>query len=159
MSDERGGSRPHGRCRRDSALGRNALTVTEIATGWTENRSVRNKAEKWVSEALMDIRGAFPFPIIGVDVDNGSEFINRHLLRWCEQNQTTFTRSRSGNSNDGAHVEQKNWAVVRTVVGYHRYDTTAELVLLNKIWGLQSLMTNYFGPQRELISDVATARK
>ena len=52
------------------------LTVTDIATGWTENRSVRNKAEKWVFEALMDIRGAFPFPIIGIDSDNGSEFIN-----------------------------------------------------------------------------------
>ena len=135
------------------------LTVTDIATGWTENRSVRNKAEKWVFEALMDIRGAFPFPIIGVDSDNGSEFINWHLLRWCEQNQTTFTRSRSGNSNDGAHVEQKNWAVVRTVVGYHRYDTTAELLLLNKIWALQSLMTNYFGPQQKLISKVRNGAK
>ena len=79
------------------------LTVTDIATGWTENRSVRNKAEKWVFEALMDIRAAFPFPIIGIDSDNGSEFINWHLLRWCEENKTTFTRSRSGNSNDGAH--------------------------------------------------------
>jgi len=84
--------------------------VIEIATGWTENRSVRNKAEKWLFEALMQIRAAFPFPIIGIDSDNGSEFINWHLLRWCEQNQMTFTRSRSGNSNDGAHVEQKNWA-------------------------------------------------
>jgi hypothetical protein len=135
------------------------LTVTDIATGWTENRSVRNKAEKWVFEALMDIRGAFPFPIIGVDSDNGSEFINWHLLRWCEQNKTTFTRSRSGNSNDGAHVEQKNWAVVRTVVGYHRYDTSAELLLLNKIWALQSLMTNYFGPQQKLISKVRNGAK
>ena len=135
------------------------LTVTDIATGWTENRSVRNKAEKWVFEALMDIRGAFPFPIIGVDSDNGSEFINWHLLRWCEQNKTTFTRSRSGNSNDGAHVEQKNWAVVRTLVGYHRYDTTAELLLLNKIWALQSLMTNYFGPQQKLISKVRNGAK
>jgi len=59
-----------------------------------------------------------------------------------------FTRSRSGNSNDGAHVEQKNWAIVRTVVGYHRYDTPAELVLLNQIWALQSLMTNYFSKAR-----------
>ncbi|MGB8379777.1 MAG: transposase family protein [Dermatophilaceae bacterium] len=135
------------------------LTVTDIATGWTENRSVRNKAEKWVFEALMDIRAAFPFPIIGVDSDNGSEFINWHLLRWCEQNKTTFTRSRSGNSNDGAHVEQKNWAVVRTVVGYHRYDTAAELLLLNKIWALQSLMTNYFGPQQKLIRKVRNGAK
>jgi integrase-like protein len=135
------------------------LTVTDIATGWTENRSVRNKAEKWVFEALMDIRAAFPFPIIGIDSDNGSEFINWHLLRWCEEHETTFTRSRSGNSNDGAHVEQKNWAIVRTVVGYHRYDTSAELLLLNKIWALQSLMTNYFGPQQKLISKVRNGAK
>ena len=135
------------------------LTVTDIATGWTENRSVRNKAEKWVFEALMQIRAAFPFLIIGIDSDNGSEFINWHLLRWCEQNQITFTRSRSGNSNDGAHVEQKNWAVVRTVVGYHRYDTEAELVLLNEIWVLQSLMTNYFCPQQKLISKIRNGAK
>jgi len=135
------------------------LTVTDIATGWTENRSVRNKAEKWVFEALMDIRAAFPFPIIGIDSDNGSEFINWHLLRWCEKHETTFTRSRSGNSNDGAHVEQKNWAVVRTVVGYHRYDTTAELLLLNKIWLLQSQMTNFFSPQQKLISKVRNGAK
>ena len=135
------------------------LTVTDIATGWTENRSVRNKAEKWLFEALMQIRAAFPFPIIGIDSDNGSEFINWHLLRWCEQNQITFTRSRSGNSNDGAHVEQKNWAVVRTVVGYHRYDTAAELLLLNEIWLLQSLMTNYFCPQQKLISKIRNGAK
>ena len=135
------------------------LTVTDVATGWTENRSVRNKAEKWVFAALMDIRAAFPFPIIGIDSDNGTEFINWHLLRWCEQHETTFTRSRSGNSNDGAHVEQKNWAVVRTVVGYHRYDTPAELLLLNKIWRLQSLMTNYFSPQQKLISKVRNGAK
>jgi len=82
----------------------------------------------------------------------GSEFINHHLLHWCEQRKLTFTRSRPGNSNDGAHVEQKNWAVVRTVVGYHRYDTAAELLLLNKIWVLQSQITNFFLPQQKLIS-------
>ena len=64
-----------------------------------------------------------------------------------------------GNSNDGAHVEQKNWAVVRTVVGYHRYDTAAELVLLNKIWVLQSLLTNYFCPQQKLVSKVRDGAK
>jgi hypothetical protein len=108
------------------------LTVTDIATGWTENRSVKNKAEKWVFAALVEIREVFPFPILGIDSDNGSEFINWHLLRWCEKEKLTFTRSRPGNCNDGAHVEQKNWAVVRTVAGYHRYDTPGELLLLNK---------------------------
>jgi len=135
------------------------LTVTDIATGWTENRSVRNKAEKWVFAALMDITKVFPFPIIGIDSDNGSEFINWHLLRWCEKEKITFTRSRAGNSNDGAHVEQKNWAIVRTIVGYHRYDTPAELALLNKIWALQTLMTNFFGPQQKLLSKVRNGAK
>jgi len=92
---------------------------------------------------LEEISLIMPFPLLGVDSDNGSEFINHHLLAWCEKRQITFTRSRPGNCNDGAHVEQKNWAVVRTAVGYHRYDTTAELLLLNKIWVLQSQMTNY----------------
>lgn len=135
------------------------LTVTDIATGWTENRSVKNKARRWVIAALEEISLIMPFPIIGVDSDNGSEFINHHLLDWCAQRQITFTRSRPGNSNDGAHVEQKNWAVVRTVVGYHRYDTAAELALLNRIWVLQSLMTNYFHPQQKLISKVRNGAK
>jgi hypothetical protein len=135
------------------------LTVTDIATGWTENRSVRNKARRWVIEALTDITKIMPFPIVGVDSDNGSEFINHHLLDWCAQRQITFTRSRPGNSNDGAHVEQKNWAVVRTVVGYHRYDTPAELLLLNEIWILQSQITNYFLPQQKLISKVRNGAK
>ena len=135
------------------------LTVTDIATGWTENRSVRNKARKWVLAALDDIARAMPLPILGVDSDNGSEFINHHLLAWCDKRQITFTRSRPGNKNDGCHVEQKNWAIVRTVVGYHRYDTEAELLLLNKIWALQSQLTNYFQPQQKLLSKVRAGAK
>jgi hypothetical protein len=135
------------------------LTVTDIATGWTENRSVPNKARKWVLAALDEIAKIMPFPILGVDSDNGSEFINHHLLAWCEQRKITFTRSRPGNSNDGCHVEQKNWAIVRTVVGYHRYDTEAELLLLNKIWALQSQLTNYFCPQQKLVSKVRNGAK
>jgi hypothetical protein len=128
------------------------LTVTDIATGWTENRTVKNKAQRWVFEELTEISAAFPFPVRGIDSDNGSEFINDQLLRYCETNKITFTRSRPGNKNDGAHVEQKNWAVVRQVAGYHRYDTEAERVLLNRIWALQTLLTNYFYPQQKLIS-------
>jgi transposase InsO family protein len=88
------------------------LTVTDIATGWTENRSVPSKAAKCVLAALNDIAYGMPFPILGVDSDNGSEFINDHLFQWCERRQVTFTRARPGNKNDGCHVEQKNWAVV-----------------------------------------------
>lgn len=138
---------------------RYTLTVTDIATGWTENRSVRNKARRWVIAALEEVALVMPFPVLGVDSDNGSEFINHHLLDWCERREITFTRSRPGNSNDGAHVEQKNWAVVRTVAGYHRYDTAAELALLNEIWSLQSQMTNYFLPQQKLISKVRDGAK
>jgi hypothetical protein len=100
-----------------------------------------------------------PFPILGVDSDNGSEFINTHLLQWCQEREITFTRARPANKNDGCHVEQKNWAVVRTVVGYHRYDTAAELLLLNEIWQLQSKLTNYFYPQQKLISKIRKGAK
>jgi len=128
------------------------LTMTDIATGWTETRSVKNKAQKWVFAAIRDLTARFPFPVLGIDSDNGSEFINWELLRWCEQQELTFTRSRPGNKNDGAHVEQKNWHVVRQTVGYHRYDTAAELELLNRIWDLQRLLTNHFAPQTKLVS-------
>lgn len=127
------------------------LTVTDIASGWTVNRSVRNKAQRWVFEALEHVIGQFPFPIIGIDSDNGSEFINDHLLRWCTEQKVTFTRSRPGNKNDGAHVEQKNWARVRELVGYYRYDTAAELAKLNEIWTLDAVFTNYFLPQQKLV--------
>ena len=99
------------------------LTATDIATGWTINRSVKNKAAVWVFEALEWVIARFPFQIIGIDSDNGSEFINNHLFNYCAANKITFTRSRSGHSNDGAHVEQKNWTHVRGLVGYLRYDT------------------------------------
>jgi hypothetical protein len=135
------------------------LTVTDIATGWTENRSVPSKAAKCVLAALNDIAYKMPFPILGVDSDNGSEFINIYLLEWCERHQITFTRARPANKNDGCHVEQKNWAVVRTVVGYHRYDTAAEVLLLNEIWQFQSKLTNYFYPQQKLISKIRDGAK
>ena len=127
------------------------LTVTDIATGWTINQSVRNKAQRWVFTALEHVVAAFPFPILGIDSDNGSEFINEHLLRYCEDNKITFTRSRPGNKNDGAYVEQKNWARVRELVGYYRYDTAAELAKLNEIWELDAVFANYFLPQQKLI--------
>ena len=135
------------------------LTVTDIATGWTVNRSVPSKAGTCVFRALKDITHRMPFPILGVDSDNGSEFINTHLLQWCQDHEITFTRARPANKNDGCHVEQKNWAVVRTVVGYYRYDTASELLLLNEIWQLQSKLTNYFHPQQKLVSKVRTGAK
>jgi len=135
------------------------LTATDIATGWTVNRSVKNKAAVWVFEALTYVMGRFPFPIVGIDSDNGSEFINHHLLEYCKSNKITFTRSRSGNSNDGAHVEQKNWTHVRTMVGYLRYDTEEELDLLNEVWELDAGFTNLVLAQQKLVSKVRNGAK
>lgn len=126
------------------------LTMTDVATGWTVNRSVPNRARRWVIEAIDHAAGLFPFPIQGIDSDNGSEFINHHFLHYCEQHQITFTRGRAGKKNDGCYVEQKNWARVRELVGYYRYDSTAELELLNQIWALDDAFANYFLPSLKL---------
>ena len=104
----------------------------------------------------------FPFHIAGIHSDNGSEFINHHLARWCNARQITFTRGRSSHKNDQAHVEQKNWSVVRRHVGYFRYDTRRELDLLNQLWPLASLQVNLFLPQQKLLTKTrtgATVRK
>jgi hypothetical protein len=135
------------------------LTGTDIATGWTETRTVRNKAAKWVFGALVEIQANFPFPVLGIDSDNGSEFINQHLLRWCLDNKITFTRSRPNNKNDGAHVEQKNWTAVRRTAGYWRYETAREMAVLNQIWTELSPLTNLFTPQQKLISKTRTGAK
>lgn len=135
------------------------LTATDIATGWTENRTVRNKAAKWVFLALLEIQAQMPFPVRGIDSDNGSEFINHHLLTWCLDNHITFTRSRPNNSNDGCHVEQKNWAVARRTAGYWRYETPREMAVLNQIWTALSPLTNLFTPQQKLISKTRIGAK
>jgi len=127
------------------------LTMTDVATGWTVNRSVPNKAAIFVSEAIEHARRAFPFPILGIDSDNGSEFINAHLFDYCTEHKITFTRSRPGNKNDGAHAEQKNWTHVRELVGYLRFDSTAELALLNRIWELDRVFTNLLLTQQQLV--------
>lgn len=135
------------------------LTATDIATGWTETRTVRNKAAKWVFVALLEIQANLPFPVLGIDSDNGSEFINHHLLAWCLDNKITFTRSRPNNSNDGCHVEQKNWAVARRTAGYWRYQTPREMAVLNQIWTALSPLTNLFTPQQKLHSKTRAGAK
>lgn len=93
-----------------------------------------------------------PFPLFGIDSDNGSEFINSQLLTFCHQEQITFTRSRSGRKNDNCYVEQKNYSIVRRHVGYSRHDTEVEVELLNELYGHLRLYTNYFQPVMKLIS-------
>jgi hypothetical protein len=120
---------------------------------------VRNKAARHVFAALIEIQAALPFPLLGIDSDNGSEFINEHLLAWCLQQQITFTRSRPQNKNDGCHVEQKNWDITRRTVGYWRYDTPGEIELLNRIWPVLSPLINLFTPQQKLQSKTRVGAK
>lgn len=133
-----------------------SLDATDIATGWTESTTVRSKGEKIVAAGLQQLQLRFPFHIHGIHSDNGSEFINHHLARWCDARQITFTRGRASHKNDQAHVEQKNWTVVRRNVGYFRYDTPTELALLDELWPLVSLEVNLFLPQQKLLTKTRT---
>jgi hypothetical protein len=126
------------------------LDVTDIATTWTETRVVRNKAQRHVFEALRDIRGSLPFPLLGIDSDNGGEFINGQLYQYCVDEGITFTRSRPHRKNDNCFVEQKNYSVVRKTVGHYRYDTPEQLELLRSLYGLLRLYTNFFQPSMKL---------
>jgi hypothetical protein len=128
-----------------------SLNFTDICTGWEEMIAVKNKAQIWVFAGIENIKERLPFSILGLDSDNGSEFINAHLLRYCEQNQITFTRSRSYRKNDSCFVEQKNYSVIRRAVGYSRYDTDNELNILNVLYGYLRLYVNFFQPVRKLI--------
>ena len=128
------------------------LDVTDVATGWTETRAVKNKARVWVFNALEKITKHLPFEVLGIDSDNGTEFINHHLLNYCEENGITFTRSRPYRENDNCFIEQKNWTVVRKTVGYRRYDTVKERNLLNSIYELLRPYTNYFQPSMKLVA-------
>jgi hypothetical protein len=135
------------------------LDLTCVATGWTECRAVRNKAQRWCFEALLDIEESLPFPLLGLDSDNGSEFINDQLFRHCADRGITFTRSRPYRKNDNCFVEQKNWPVVRQNVGYARYDTEAELECLNELYAHLRLYVNYFQPQMKLVSKTRRGAK
>lgn len=127
------------------------LDLTDVHSGWTETRAVKNKAQVWVFAALQQIRARLPFPLLGIDSDNGSEFINDQLRRFCEQQRITFTRSRPYRKNDSCFVEQKNYSVVRRAVGYARYDTPQELEVLNELYEHLRLYTNYFQPVMKLV--------
>lgn len=128
------------------------LDATDIATGWTETVAVRNKAQVHVLAALCKIRERLPFPLLGIDSDNGSEFINDHFLRYCNSEQLTFTRGRSGRKNDGCFVEQKNYSIVRNAVGYGRFDSPHQQALLNQLYSHLRLRTNFFQPVMKLVS-------
>jgi hypothetical protein len=126
------------------------LTLTDVATGWTEVRAVQNKAQYHVFQALQEIRATVPFPLLGIDSDNGSEFINNELYRYCDKENITFTRSRAYRKNDNCFVEQKNYSVVRRVVGYYRYEAAHHRSLLVPLYDLLRLYVNFFQPVMKL---------
>lgn len=128
------------------------VNVTDIATGWTESRAVKNKAQVWVFQELKHIRTQFPFALKGLHSDNGGEFINSHLDHYCEHEKLTFTRGRPYRKNDNCYVEQKNWSVVRRAVGYGRYVNDEQP--LNALYNELRLYTNFFMPVMKCIEKV-----
>lgn len=130
----------------------NTLVGTDVATGWTECVGVWGKSQRAVFAGVETSRARLPLRLLGLDSDNGSEFLNAHLVRYCTQEEITFTRSRPYWKNDQAHVEQKNWSVVRRLVGYGRYESEAALAQLNRVYDLLRVWTNFWQPSLKLIA-------
>jgi hypothetical protein len=127
------------------------LSAVDVATGWVEPVAVWGKGESRVRGAVHDVRKQLPFRMLGLDSDNGSEFINRSLYGYCRQWNITFTRARSYKKNDNCHVEQKNWTVIRRIIGYDRFSTKAAYQALENIYTLLRLYMNFFQPVLKLV--------
>src|SRR5450756_1658278 len=132
------------------------LTVTDCTTGWTEAGAVRTKAEVYVVAALETCLRRYPGQVISLHADNGSEFMNGHLVRFCHARGITFTRSRPYHKNDNGHVEEKNNSVIRKFVGYDGHDTQEEVDLLNRLYKALHLLVNWFLPSQKLLHKVRT---
>jgi len=129
----------------------NTLTCTDLCTGWTEPIALPRRSQEAVCAAIDAMQQDLPFDLLGIDSDNGSEFINDLLYRYCLAQEITFTRSRPYQKNDPAHVEQKNWSVVRHVIGYDRLETQEQHALLESIYHDLRLYVNFFQPVLKLI--------
>ena len=146
----------------DSAEGEFAhtLNLTDIHTGWTEPRALLGKSEIAVQEALDEIQTDLPFRLLGVDSDNGSEFINWHLKRWCDEKQIQLTRGRPYKKDDNAHIEQKNWTHVRKLLGWDRYDSRAAVEAINAVYRQElRLRMNLYLPSVKLMKKVRVGSK
>jgi transposase InsO family protein len=136
------------------------LNVTDIHTTWTESAAVLGRSEQAVQRALNEISGELPFRLLGVDSDNGSEFINWHLKRWCEQQEIQMTRGRPYKKDDNAHIEQKNWTHVRKLLGWERYDTHEAVEAMNDLYRQElRLWLNLFLPSVKLLKKVRVGSK
>ena len=135
------------------------LNTVDVQTGWVECHGVWGKGQEKVRGAIHEVRKKLPFALLGLDSDNGSEFINHELHVYCEREGITFTRSRPYKKNDSAHVEQKNWTVVRQQVGYDRYSSREALDQLNHVYGLLRLYVNFFQPVMKLMEKTRTGAR
>ena len=137
----------------------NTLTCVDLSTGWIECQAVHQHTQEAVFETIQTVRTCLPFRLLGLDSDNGGEFINDLLYRYCLSDEITFTRSRPYQKNDQAHVEQKNWSVVRRLIGYDRFETEAEYLLLKSIYADLRLYANFFQPVLKLVSKELVDKK
>jgi hypothetical protein len=136
------------------------LNLTDIQSGWTESRALLGKGQEGVREALEEIQGGLPFDLLGLDSDNGSEFINWHLERWCQQRQIQLTRGRPYKKDDNAHIEQKNWTHVRKLLGWERYDSRAAVEAMNDLYRQElRLWLNLYLPSVKLVKKVRVGSK
>ena len=126
------------------------LNLTDIHTTWVETCAVMGKSQIRVQEGLERLRQQLPFALRGIDSDNGSEFINAHLLKYCLAHDVQFTRGRPYKKDDNAHIEQKNWTHVRKLMGYVRYDSAAALAAMNAVYADLRLLHNLFLPSVKL---------
>ena len=131
----------------------NTVSVTEVSSGWWEGEAIMGKSQESTFWALKEIRKRTPFDWKGLDSDNGSEFINDILYKYCRREKLEFTRSRPSRKNDNAYIEQKNWTHVRKILGYLRYDTFAELSIISDLYrGDLRLYKNFLQPVMKLAS-------
>ena len=137
----------------------NTLCAVDVASGWTECLPVWGKGQLPVRQAVHRMRQHLPFRLLGVDSDNGSEFINQCFYNYCRDEKITFTRSRSYKKNDSCHVEQKNGQVVRRFVGYERYASKASFECLGRVYDLVRLYINFFQPTMKLVSKARRGAK
>ena len=128
------------------------LSTVDVATGWCEPVAVWGKGQDRVKGAIYDVRKRLPMPMLGLDSDNGSEFINQSLYDYCQRHGIIFTRSRSYKKNDSCHIEQKNWSVIRRVIGYDRFSSKAAFERLDDVYTLLRLYVNFFQPVLKLVS-------
>jgi hypothetical protein len=137
-----------------------SLNITDIQTTWTETRALLGKGQTAVQQALDEIEGMLPFRLLGLDSDNGSEFINWHLKAWCERKQIQLTRGRPYKKDDNAHIEQKNWTHVRKLLGWERYDTRNAIDAMNDLYRRElRLWLNLYLPSVKLLKKVHVGSK